>query len=57
MLPEAAPANVVINDYTRAKDPLNAQAEELLLHFHKLFHGVETHYPQSKETDAPTKED
>ena len=46
----AATLPVVINDYSKAKDPLMTQAEELLLRFHKLFYGVETHYPQSKET-------
>src|SRR5262249_38235180 len=44
-----APTGVVINDYAKAKDPLTLQAEELVLHFHQLFHGVETHQPQSKE--------
>jgi len=46
----AAASPVVINDYSKTKDPLTAQGEELLLHFHKLFHGVDSHYPQSKET-------
>jgi hypothetical protein len=31
-------------------DPLVGQAEALLQHFYKEFHGVDYHYPQSKET-------
>ena len=49
-LPEDAPAGVVINHYAKDKDPLTLQAEELVCGFYKLFHGVQTHYPQSKET-------
>jgi hypothetical protein len=49
-LPEPAPPGVVVNDYSKPKDPLVAQAEELVEHFHKLFYSVETHRSQSKET-------
>jgi hypothetical protein len=41
---------IVINDYSRQKDPAVAQAEELIRHFQKTFHGVENHSPLSKET-------
>ena len=47
-LPE--PASVVVNDYSKQKDPLTLQAEELVRHFHKVFHKVDAHAPQSKET-------
>lgn len=40
---------VVINDY-RVRDQVQLQAEELVQHFHKTFHGVDNHDPQSKET-------
>lgn len=48
-LPEVAPAGVVINHYSKTKDQLTLLAEDLVLHFHKRFHGVEAHTPQSKE--------
>ncbi len=50
--PEENPVRdeVVINDYSKVKDPVLAQAEQLLQHFYKLFHDVDNHYPQSKET-------
>ena len=53
--PTDAPASaeigdVVVNHYARIKDTLHLQAEELVQHFHKIFHGVEVHDPQSKET-------
>lgn len=44
-------APVVINDYSRTKDPIIEQAEALVGNFYKVFHGVEKHYVQSKETD------
>jgi hypothetical protein len=43
-------APVVINDYSKQKDQLTLQAEELVRYFHKIFHGVEAHVPLSKET-------
>ena len=46
---EEGTGDVVINDYSKQKDPAVVQAEELVLHFHKLFHGVAEHQPQSKE--------
>ncbi len=52
-VPEAKPGHrsqVVVNDYSKRNDPLLSQARELLLHFHKRFHGVDTHYPQTRET-------
>jgi len=42
-------APVVVNHYSERKDPINAEADELLLHFYKLFFGVDTHYPRSGE--------
>jgi hypothetical protein len=42
---------VVINDYSKQKDPLRVQAEELVRYFHKIFHGVDGHVLMSKETD------
>ncbi len=44
---------VVINDY-RVRDEAALQAEELVHHFHKVFHGVENHSPQSKELGQAT---
>lgn len=49
-LPAEAPAGVVINHYGKEKDAATLQAEELVCEFYRLFHGVQTHYPQSKET-------
>jgi hypothetical protein len=49
-LPKAAPSGLVINDYSKTKDPLTAAAEELVAHFYRLFHAVEKHHAQSKET-------
>ena len=49
-LPEPDAAGVVINDYSKTKDALTRQAEELVLRFYKLFHGVDRHEAQSKET-------
>ena len=50
-LPQQVPAGVVINDFTKIKDPIVIESEALVSHFYKIFHGVENHYPQSKETD------
>jgi hypothetical protein len=47
----AAAEPVVINDYSRQKNPLIAQAEEIVRHFHKTVHAVANHQPQLKETD------
>jgi hypothetical protein len=41
---------IVINDYGNRKDPLMLDAEEVVRYFHKTFHGVDSHAPQSKET-------
>jgi hypothetical protein len=49
-LPEVAPPSVVVNHYGKDKDALTLQAEELVCEFYKLFHGVDTHSPQSRET-------
>ena len=43
-------AELIINDYSKAKSPPLLEAEELVQHFHKIFHGVDAHSPQSKET-------
>jgi hypothetical protein len=45
-----APSTLVINDYSKSKDRLGLQAEELVARFYELFHGVTTHEPNSKET-------
>jgi hypothetical protein len=45
------PEPIVINDYSKRPDPLTAEAERLVRYFHKIFHGVDRHLPQSKETD------
>jgi hypothetical protein len=42
---------VVINHYAKAKDDGRLQAEELVLYFHKTFHGITAHAPQLKETN------
>ena len=47
----STPEPVVINDYNKIKDPIVEQAEALVGNFYKVFHGVEKHYVQSKETD------
>lgn len=49
VLPE--PDTVVINHYAQAKDQGRLNAEELVRHFHKTFHGVTVHEPQLKETN------
>lgn len=40
---------VVINDYSKTKDLLGRQSEEVVRHFHKTVHGVERHVSQPKE--------
>lgn len=40
---------VVINDYSKAKDPFLIQAEELVQHFQKTFHAVDAHAPNPKK--------
>lgn len=42
--------SVVINDYSKQKDQVTLQAEELVLYFHQIFHGKTLHLPLSKET-------
>ena len=42
-------ATTVVNNYAKTKDPLVAQGEEIVTHFHRRIHGVENHYPQPKE--------
>lgn len=52
-VPEAKPdqhSAVVVNDYSKRHDPLVGKARELLLHFHKSFHGVDNHHAQTRET-------
>jgi len=46
---EVKPA-VVVNRYSRPKDALTKQGEQLARHFHRTVHGVADHDPQSKET-------
>lgn len=45
---EAAP--LVINDYSKPRNVAATQAEELVKYFYKIFHGIDSHSPQSKET-------
>jgi hypothetical protein len=40
---------VVVNHYARVKGASDLQAEELVRHFHKVFHGVSAHEPQTRE--------
>lgn len=53
-LPEFAADQTIINDYSKpkieTKDSGVLQAEQLVQHFHKSFHSVDNHSPQSKET-------
>ena len=46
---EPAPA-VVINRYSGQPDPVLVEAQELVRYFHKTFHNLDSHAPQSKET-------
>ena len=46
----AAADPVIVNDYSKKRDPLMTEAEELVRHFHRVFHNVESHAPLSKET-------
>jgi len=52
-IPEELPApgsEVVVNHYQQQQKTRQAQeAEELVQHFHKIFHGVDNHSPQSRE--------
>jgi hypothetical protein len=49
-LPAPAAPGVIINGYSKQKDPLLLEAEELVRYFYRLFHNVDSHLPQSKET-------
>jgi hypothetical protein len=49
VLPEVG--DVVVNHYARAKDIGGLQADELVRHFHKVFHAVTAHEPQTRETN------
>jgi Initiator Replication protein len=49
-LGDAAGQNVVINNYSERKSPLTEEAEELVRYFYRVFYGVDSHSPQSKET-------
>src|SRR5205807_8763474 len=40
---------IVINNYAEPRDNQVLHAEELVRHFHKIFHDVDGHHPQSKE--------
>ncbi len=44
------PPAVVINRYSVQTDRVMLEAHELVRHFHKVFHNVDSHAPQSKET-------
>src|ERR1017187_255919 len=43
--------DVVVNHYSRAKSSGDLQAEELVRHFHRVFHAVTAHEPQTRETN------
>jgi hypothetical protein len=56
MMPEEAAVlpsvgDVVVNHYARTKSSGDLQAEELVRHFHKVFHAVTAHEPQTRETN------
>ena len=46
-----AAAEIVINNFAKIKDLIVVEAEGLVGEFYRVFHGVETHYAQTKETD------
>ena len=48
--PGELPPAAVINRYSGQTDPIMLEAHELIRHFHKVFHNVDSHAPQSKET-------
>jgi hypothetical protein len=43
--------DVVVNHYAQVKDSGDLQAEELVRHFHRAFHSVTAHEPQTRETN------
>ena len=43
--------DVVVNHYAQVKDSGDMQAEELVRHFHRVFHAVTSHEPQTRETN------
>src|SRR5207237_540683 len=48
--PERRPTPaVVVNDYAKRDDAALAEAEQLVAHFHRIFHQVKSHAPQSRE--------
>lgn len=53
---EEAPAidTVVVNDYSKRRDPLIGQGEDLVRHFHKIFHGIENAETSSKAVSQAT---
>jgi hypothetical protein len=56
MMPEEAAVlpdvgDVVVNHYARTKSSSDVQAEELVRHFHRVFHAVPAHEPQTRETN------
>src|ERR1019366_7000795 len=56
MMPEEAAVlpdvgDVVVNHYAQVKDSGDLQAEELVRHFHRVFHAVTAHEPQTRETN------
>jgi len=40
---------VVVNDYSKQRDPIMAEAGDVVRYFHQVVHGTEQHDPQSKE--------
>ena len=51
ILPLEAATDLVVNHYARPQDPRQLEAEDLVRYFHQVFHGVNTHEPQLKETN------
>jgi hypothetical protein len=45
-----SPLEVVINRYDGQPDPMLLEAQDLVRYFHRVFHNVTSHAPQSKET-------
>ena len=51
MLPATVPGPVVVNDYSKQRDPLTAEAEKVVRYFHKIFHDLDPHVLKSKEVN------
>jgi hypothetical protein len=47
-------SEIIINNYSKQRSNLHLQAEELVRHFYKVFHGVENDDPPGKAIDQAT---